>query len=853
MEMHVSSHIVDGAAPPSVHRTLSVRSIYASALLAYLFSILFFYQYGITLGSEFAVRVPDVFAYVCVSLAAALLAYNLRFSAHPRVLWPILPVMTLEVLLPIIGTVAAGGGMAGLSNGLRMLFLWAPLVCYFLVVLDGPCGDGFHKRIRKILIFALLTNLIYGVMQILAKVGFLPGSTLILVHLAPLAIDDTFQPVIQGFRAQGFFVNSTGLSVFGICGVAYFLGSHFDGRKRGDLVYALLSALLVILSLSRTGLAALVAILVTYLFFANVRRAFFFLLQFGALAALALVVIDRYLGLEFLQSRLQIFMALGAAGALEDFSFTARLYGTWPETLAELQQYPFGTLVSASAELGLIDSGYLTYYAQGKWPFLAAFALLLVALIGGGIRSWLSGRNGAQLAAFFLGIYLTVAMIVSNPMRSALLVFMLTYLLWQVFERRSHQRVPSQETLSRAEQPCAPGASGAASVDVAEDRPIQDTGNNARIKQRIVPDVSLLIGSLRGGGGERVCVTLANELAQRGWQVEVVVLNLREEKYGWQLDERVRLVNLGVSQIRTGLHALWRYLYSTKPKVVLTFAHQLAIAIIFLRTVSSPSTRLVARTGSILSKKQEHAKDRWNQHVAPFLTRALYRKSDVVVAQSRGMAHDLITHFRIPEGKVVTIENPLPAWLRSNRESKKPVTSAKSAGRHVLFVGRLDPVKDPVLLLNAFALCLRSRDDIILDIVGTGSMEASLRTLAMGAEFQGKVRMHGFVSNVRDFYARADVTVLCSHFEGLPNCLLESIACGTPVVSIDCDYGPAEIVRDGVNGLLVRSRSEHDFSVAILKALGMQWNAAEMTATLTRFETPAVVDRYERLIRSLQA
>lgn len=418
---------------------MNIRQLYQWLLLGYLATTLYLYQFGITIGSEFALRVPDVFGSACIGLGLATLAITLQLGPRYRSLLPALPVITAEIVLPLVGTVAAGGGLGGISNSLRMLFLWGPPCLYIAIFADLSSDQNLRIGIRRLLTFSVIANLIYSIVQLLVKAGFAPQSLIVLNNLSALAIDDSFQPFIQGFRAQGFFINSTGLAVFGICCLSYFLASHYESRKIRDAAWSMLSALLVVLSLSRTGLIGIFAILATYLLFSNLRRATAFLIPFAVLAASAAVLIDRYFGLELLLSRVQVFLDLGTSGAYEDYSFAKRLYEHWPSTLEKLQNYPFGTLVSASTKFGVIDSGYLTYYAQGKWVFVAAFVWLLLVLIGRSVRNWFKGiKLSGELLALFLALYLMLGMVISNPMRNAVLVFLLSYALWQTdYERNT--------------------------------------------------------------------------------------------------------------------------------------------------------------------------------------------------------------------------------------------------------------------------------------------------------------------------------------------------------------------------------------------------------------------------------
>lgn len=356
--------------------------------------------------------------------------------------------------------------------------------------------------------------------------------------------------------------------------------------------------------------------------------------------------------------------------------------------------------------------------------------------------------------------------------------------------------------------------------------------------------VALIVGSLRGGGTERVCSTLANALLSRGYHIDVVVLDLVNAKFRDDLDSRINLVNLTTGRVIRSLPALRRYLRASRPQVVITFAHQLTVAIALLRATGLPRMALVARTGTILSKKKQHARGLWHRHVSPLLTKWWYAKADLVIAQSEGMARDLIAHYDIPARKVVTIPNPLSPRL-TVLDDPAPVDRSKSS--RILFVGRLDPPKDPMLLLRAFAICVASRPGLALDIVGIGSLQREVEQEVQRLGLQSSVSFHGFQPAVEKFYLRARLTVLSSLYEGLPNCLIESISLGTPVVSVDCDHGPRDIVRDGVNGFLV-PRDERQLAEGILRAFDREWDVAKLTESVERFGAAKIIDRYESVI-----
>ena len=121
-----------------------------------------------------------------------------------------------------------------------------------------------------------------------------------------------------------------------------------------------------------------------------------------------------------------------------------------------------------------------------------------------------------------------------------------------------------------------------------------------------------------------------------------------------------------------------------------------------------------------------------------------------------------------------------------------------------LAVGRLEQQKGFDKLLQAFALLAKDYPTWDLVILGEGEqrehLEREVRILGMG----GRVHLPGWVGNLPDWYHRADLFVMSSRFEGFPNVLVEAMGHGLPSVSFDCDTGPRDIIRSGVDGVLVK-------------------------------------------------
>lgn len=266
-----------------------------------------------------------------------------------------------------------------------------------------------------------------------------------------------------------------------------------------------------------------------------------------------------------------------------------------------------------------------------------------------------------------------------------------------------------------------------------------------------------------------------------------------------------------------------RYLQRTRPPLVIRQANAIAADFAVLRQTSLIKHR-----------------------IAEHVIRALYRKADVVVAQSDDMARELARDLA-PHQVLATIGNPVA--LEDVAATAHP--PARPAGNPALIaVGRLAPQKGFDLLLPAFARFRERHPAAALTILGEGPQRGQLQALAGQLGLAEAVTMPGQSSAVLRAVAGADLLVSSSRYEGFSNVVLEAMAAGTPVVATACPGATRTMIADGVTGILAEPDSITSLAEAMERAMTSDLAAigdAARASVANRFARAVIVREYEAL------
>nr|WP_315845760.1 glycosyltransferase family 4 protein [uncultured Achromobacter sp.] len=366
--------------------------------------------------------------------------------------------------------------------------------------------------------------------------------------------------------------------------------------------------------------------------------------------------------------------------------------------------------------------------------------------------------------------------------------------------------------------------------------------------------VLLFIHSLHGGGAERVAADLSAHWAQMGREV-MVVTQASADGDVYALHPDVRREVLHTAGEGGGLRGIWSNVQRVRAlrRVIKAFRPDIVLGM--MTTASVLSVLASAGLGCrVIATEHTHPPSQTLSGLWLRLRRLTYPRAARVVALTRGTADWIEQH--VPGSRLAVIPNAVHWPLPRAEPLLAPVSG--DGRKRLLAVGRLHADKGFDLLIQAFATLAPSHPDWDLVILGEGDERAALEAQVDQAGLASRVSMPGRAGNVGDWYQSADLYVLTSRFEGLSNTLLESMASGLAAVSFDCDTGPREIVREGIDGVLVRPNGDVPaLSKALADVMGndaaRQRMAQAATDVRDRFSAARVLQQWQELFDGVRA
>lgn len=358
--------------------------------------------------------------------------------------------------------------------------------------------------------------------------------------------------------------------------------------------------------------------------------------------------------------------------------------------------------------------------------------------------------------------------------------------------------------------------------------------------------ILFLLSSLRGGGAERVIVTLLQQLNRSRFERHLALVEV-EGPYLRNVPEDLPVHDLKAGRARYAIPGIVGLAWRLQPHIILSTVGQLNLALVLGRDLLPPDVRLLVRETTVVSAQLE---DVPYPRVFKWLYRGFYRRADRIICPCDYSLLDLAERFGVPCSRLARIYNPVDSQRISRLatgESPYP-----SSGPNLVAAGRLSKEKQFHLLLEAMPHVHRTVPTAKLTILGDGPLEGELKERSRRLGLSQAVSWVGFQLNPYAYFRYADLFLLVSRYEGMPNSLLEALALGTPALATDSPSGLREIADTGCGLILIPGGDPMLLAEGIASALVQtKGSGLPSRAFHQRFGLHNVVRQYENLFEEV--
>lgn len=317
--------------------------------------------------------------------------------------------------------------------------------------------------------------------------------------------------------------------------------------------------------------------------------------------------------------------------------------------------------------------------------------------------------------------------------------------------------------------------------------------------------IAFFLPNMRGGGAERVALLLADQFIKNGLDVYFILMQESGELLSI-LNPKCKIISLNKVRMRFVYFDLVNSLRTNSIDVLISFMWPL--------TVIAPMVKIFIKDIKVIVGEQAVISEQYKGILQSLILKlssfCSYRIADALIACSHGVKLDMAYLSCIKKTRINLIYNPaklnesnkIPSYLMSEVEHSWRVPK----GCRFISVGGLKYQKNHELLVRAFARA--AIDNSELKIVGSGELYHPLIELIDELRVANRIELVGFKLDPTPYYATADIFVLTSRYEGFALVIVEALAAGLEVISVDCPSGPAEILEAGMFGAIINNHDE---------------------------------------------
>lgn len=322
---------------------------------------------------------------------------------------------------------------------------------------------------------------------------------------------------------------------------------------------------------------------------------------------------------------------------------------------------------------------------------------------------------------------------------------------------------------------------------------------------QLIMKICIIISTLSSGGAERNASLLANYFSKRN-SVSIVTFQ-RKKNTHYKLSKKINLFNLNLLNQSNNfffkiinfikrVYVLNRKIKKINPEIIISFLETMNLTVL-ISTLFLKNIKI-----KIISDRNNPDKSE-RRILLLFLKVIFYQFSNFLVLQTEAIKKN---YKFINKNKLRVIANTFSEKIAFKKNYK-----LKSKLKFIS-VGRLEKQKGYDVLLSALAKLKKRNINFICDIYGVGSQANFIKNLILSYNLNNCVFLKGVRKNILNIYKNYDFYILSSRFEGFPNSLVEAMNAGIISVSSDCDYGPKEIIKNNINGVIFKNNDSDDLS-----------------------------------------
>ena len=323
------------------------------------------------------------------------------------------------------------------------------------------------------------------------------------------------------------------------------------------------------------------------------------------------------------------------------------------------------------------------------------------------------------------------------------------------------------------------------------------------------------------GGMERVLTMKANYFAEHfGYDVTIILTDGKEKPIFYPLSDKVKVINLDI-----GFEELWTCSFLKKIFFYLKKQHlyKKLLNRELMRIRPDITVSMLRREINFINDIQDGSKKIGEIHINRANFRNFEGNNALKNLFSKFWMNSLLSKLQRLDRFVVLTEKDKEAWVELNNVCVIPNPLSFTSTRHsdlsekrIIAVGRYCHEKGYDLLLKAWGIVQNRTTDWRLEIFGEGDRtqyEEMVDTLNLDRH---RCILNGRSSKIQDEFLNSSLSVCSSKFEGFGLVITEAMACGLPVVSFDCPWGPRAIISDGEDGMLVENGNVDKLAEALV-------------------------------------